>query len=159
MNRNELITNRTQADIDMALAFIRNNTPLPANNLKIAWDWRALQRIETFCKYLSDILVTYGYSVNIETKTDWTKESPNSEADGLRILNNLNVLRNVFTVFSTTPNTPAMPSMLNFSDANDIEQILFDIDILIEMLEVDFLFTGQFYPGADKDDQHFEEVW
>lgn len=152
MTRAELITNRTQADIDLALATISQNLPLPMDNLKISWDWRALNRIESFCAQLSELLNFYGYAVSITTKTNWAAssigEGQNGLAvEGLRILENIRLLRNTFFVLKTTPATPNSASLLTFTQANNIEKILFDMDQLIEWMLASFIYSNQAYSG------------
>lgn len=150
VDRHSLIFDRTQADIDLALSLKRQNLPLPYDNLKIAWDWRALKRIESFCEHLADKLNSLGFTVTIDTKTDWTKESLNSEADGFRILKNINNLKAAVPNLPFIPTTPESATRLTYSQANDIERILFVLDESVYYIGTIYPITGTIRTGQVK---------
>lgn len=148
MTRHDLITDRTQADIEMVMALIRQNQPLPINNLRFAWDWRAMNRVEQFSKELAELLTSHSYPISIVTKTDWNTESiVDFASEGLRILSNINKLREAFYVLSITPDTPLTIIAMSITEANAIEKILYDLDMVISGMVAALQYGNTFYGG------------
>lgn len=134
----ELIYDRTITDV-------RNNTN------KGNYNASDLNRIESWCKYLSEVLNDNGYYTNIETYTDWEiglgKENMTSHIN--RIKTNLETLKEKFYTLKSTPTTDTSKTSINYIDANDMEKILFDIDYLIVKLQENFKYSNTFYSGTD----------
>lgn len=111
-----------------------------------------LNRIETWMQYLKELLAEYGYYANIQTKTDWEiglgKDKMFSEIN--RIKTNLQTLRDVFYVRSTTPDTPSTTRVaINYVEANNIEQIMVDLEFLAGQIEKAFRYADFMYSGDD----------
>lgn len=144
----ELIFDRTQEDLNVARECKRLNIPLPSDNLKFSWDNRALNRTEQAMQYVNEIFVELGYFTNLKFKTDWSKE-PITEDEANRYINNLKVLRNYLVLEVTTPTAPNTINGMTLERANDIEKILFDIDVALERLMKIFRYADDLYANED----------
>ncbi len=105
----ELITDRTSEDVT-------NRTT------KGSISYVDLNRVETACKELGEILL-----VDLVTKTDWTMRDFRKDSDMQRIRGNIQKLREAYFVKPTTPATPQRIEYQTVTEANSIEQILADI--------------------------------
>lgn len=104
-----------------------------------------LNRVENAQKSLADLLNKYKYTVNISNKTNWANGEKFDNANYARLLQNLRALRNAFYTYNTTPKTPTY--IYGYSEANDIEKILVDINSMIESMESNFRECDTFYCG------------
>lgn len=132
------------------LIFDRTFADVTANNDKGNYNASDLNRVESWCEYLKNMLIENGYYVDIQTKTDWKigfGENMQSNID--RIKNNVDKLKNAFYVLKTTPTIEKNKTSLNYIDANNIEKVLFDIDYLIKKMEESFRYSNTFYSGTD----------
>lgn len=110
----DLIIDRTQADIAGRV---------PG---RCAADCNTLNRVEEACAYIAGYL-----RVTIETKT-WNMDEWRTESQMQRIRNNIQALKDAYFVKSTTPMLPTTIQYTSFTEANNIEQILKDIDDIHE---------------------------
>ena len=111
-----------------------------------------LNRIETRMQELTEELNKYKYVNHINTKTDWKKQISTNDLDNIplksqldRIKNNLNILVNSYYIYSSTPNLPDTLENLNIYKINDIEKILYDINVLIKYMIQSFIYVGNDY--------------
>lgn len=150
-----LITDRTAADVERYLT-LRNKgfANLTAaektewlSNMKGAYNYTDLNRVEEAVQYLADKLRERGYRVDIGTIKTWTMSSLPTMADMNRYLDNVRVIRNAFATLSTTPQVPASISGLTYKEANDIEQIIYDVNKLLENMMSVWFFSGDLYSG------------
>lgn len=150
VNKDTLIRNRTQAEIDLLLINIKNNIPIDRNDLRVGYDYRTLNRIETYMSELSDLLNECGYSNTIVTKTNWNNTDLLDLDNVNRYIGNINILRNAFSVKSSTPDTPTTLEKLSINGANAIEQILYDMTDLIEKLRKNLIISGVAVCGQNR---------
>ena len=64
-----------------------------------------------------------------------------------RYLEDVQALRDVQIVFPTTPEVPADMDGLTYTEANNIEQILKDVDQIISMMLLSFWYSGEIFCG------------
>ena len=133
----KLIFDRTASDVEYA----RNN-PSAEEWLKGCYNYIDLNRVEEWCKYLSDLLNSYGYVNLIDEKTNWNVNDIQTVEQMERYLKNVKTLIETFAIKKDTPNLPETMNKLTYSQANDIEKILFDINNLIQYTEKNFVFSG-----------------
>lgn len=122
----ELIFDRTQQDLE-------NKTK------KSFYNYTDLNRIELWCKYISEILNSYSYPVNIITKTNYLRNNLPNESDLERIRGNINTLQKAYFSFTQIPENL---EYMNWQKANDIEKILYEIDNIIKYMENNFVYCG-----------------
>lgn len=126
-----LVTDRTQADVDRAASFqARGFANLSEAEqaewlagLKGAYNYSDLNRVEAAVKALADMM-----NISLVVKTDWAVTDIPLAADMQRYLDNIRALRARNTGLATTPNTPDSMAGLTYKAANEIEQILMDIE-------------------------------
>lgn len=135
----ELVTDRTARDVQLL-------------NNKGNYNATDLNRVEEWCKYLSDLLKEYGYYNSIVTKTDWEiglgKQNQTSEIN--RIKNNLQKLKDAFYEIAGTPEVPSTDRLaINYQEANNMEKIMVDLEIALGKLESAFRYADFLYAGDD----------
>lgn len=141
----KLIFDRTASDVQYA-----KNNPSAQEWLKGCYNYIDLNRVEEWCKYLSDLLNSYGYGNLISVKTDWNVKDIQTIEQMARYLNNIKILMETFVLKNDTPQLPESIDKLTFQKANDIEKILFDINELIEKMEAIFRYSGTFYSSESE---------
>lgn len=149
MNFNDLIFDRTLNDV--------NEVKMKIDNPKGAYNYTDLNRVETACMELKNILTSLDYYIPEMTfKTDWSVSDGAlmNELDNNfeRILSNIKTLR---ASYYTLPNTPATPDTisngkLDYIKANDIEKILFDMNSIILSMKANFRYSGTFNAGTSR---------
>lgn len=140
----ELIYDRTQADVDYAL-----NHPDSELNLKGAYNYTDLNRIEEWCEYIEQQLNTYGYKVNITTKTNWSMEDFPTKEEMKRVRDNVEVLKDAFTSFT---NVPDNLEKMTYQKANDLEKVLHELNTLINNMIASFYYSNEIYSGEVNND-------
>ena len=125
----DLIYDRTLSDVETAL-----RTPNSSEFLKGAYNYTDLNRVEGWCEYIQELLRSYGFNQELETKTDWNVTDFPSQAQIDRIRNNIDTLKNFCYAISTE--TIEYNNTLDYEQANILEKILFDINQYIEEILV-----------------------
>lgn len=150
-----LIMDRTAADVERYLT-LRNKGFANLTSaekaewlapMKGAYNYTDLNRVEEAVQYLAGKLRDRGYRVDIGTIKTWTMNSLPTMADMNRYLDNIRVIRSAFATLSTTPQVPTSIAGLTYKEANDIEQIIFDVNKLLENMMSVWFFSGDLYSG------------
>lgn len=154
-----LIYDRTQADADRrdalaARGYIDWTADEKAEwlaGMKGAYNATDLNRVGEALLYIQDELNGYGYSVGVSVKTNWVRTDKPTAAQMENYLAQVEKIRTVLEVFQTTPETPSTMEGLTFQRANDIEEILFDVQRVIEQVAAGFLRSNAFtmWSGVD----------
>ena len=137
-----LITDRTQADVD-------------ARNDKGTYNASDLNRVGAAMNYVADRLRAAGYDPHISPKTDWKDDDWVDQAAQAVYLGDLAELRKQFAMMKSTPRVPPriLATAINSGDgltygwANDIEQILMDIDDTLTRLQTSMFYSAELYSG------------
>lgn len=114
-----LIFDRVQADLDNLTA-------------KAYIDYNDLNRVETAIKWVSRVLNRYGYKNTVKSKTNWKMNDFRTESEMIRLHGNLEAIRAAYYTPDSTPLTPDRITYTSIYQANAIEQIIYDIGVLIE---------------------------
>lgn len=130
----ELITDRTQADVDRARTlnakgWARMTAEEQAEwsaGLKGAYNHTDLNRVEQAVSELAEVL-----GVTVAVKTDWTAQDVPRNADMERYLGNIRRLRAKSAGLAGTPALPTSMAGLDYAGANSIEQFLLDLEVII----------------------------
>lgn len=156
MSNDDMITDRTQSDVDKSLQ-IRDNKVKTFQTLtddEIAILERGMLTINTINRIeekqaeLKNLINGLGYwNTQIYNKTDWAVIDVFTEADFQRIIDNENALRNAFFTYADTPNTPALS--FHYNDINDLEKILVDLDVMINDVKSNYRECGNFSCGEE----------
>lgn len=157
-----MVTDRTAADVKTAKTLIKKiqsgQTLTTAEKMAIergTCTATMINRVESKQKELAEILNSYCYMVHITNKTDWksidilddTSEEGDifTYQDHKRLLSNLNKLRQAFFVYINTPQTPTY--LYNYTNANNVEKILVDIESMLDDMISRFRECNTFYCG------------
>lgn len=148
-----MVIERTSSDISALIALrtkIKNRTATPSewtqwlNNSKGAYNSADLNRVGDAIDYLANLLNGYGYLVSVTPKTDWVKSDTPREAQMFTYLNDLTAIKAKF--YGTTP-LPSTMDDLTYTDANNIEKLLLEIEEYINRMISGFRKCGTFKSG------------
>lgn len=137
-----LVIDRTAADVN-------------DGNDKGTYKASDLNRVGAAMNYVAARLREQGYDPHISPKTDWKDEDWVDPASQAVYLGDLAELRKQFTMLVSTPQVPPriLATAINSNDgltytwANNIEQILKDIDLLITNMTAAWFYSGDVYSG------------
>lgn len=129
-----LITDRTRADVE-------NETD------KGFYNASDLNRVGAAVEYIADRFTALGYACPVTVKKDWLMTDAPTASQMEAYRQNIVTLRGQIAVMASTPEAPASMAGLDYVNANNIEQILFDLDALIDKLIKSWYFSGELYAG------------
>lgn len=150
-----LITDRTQADVDrvrqLAQKGFGNMTADEKtewlNGLKGAYNASDLNRVGAAVAYVAGRLTGYGYAVSVDPRQDWQVSDVPTAGDMTAYLADVAALRAALTVAAGTPEVPEDMEQLTWQEANNIEQILLDVDALVTNMAAAWFYSGDLYAG------------
>ena len=116
--------------------------------MKGRYTFTDMNRVENAVEALSARFVEKGYmDTPLTVKTDWDVSSVPTLADMTRYLGNIATLRGLLTVYPTTPVAPVANQKFDYERANDIEQILIDIDKILTAIPQSWFYAGEIMSG------------
>lgn len=116
--------------------------------MKGRYTYTDMNRVENAVKDLSDRFVEIGYlAAPLTVKTDWNRWSAPTVSDFNRYYGNIASLRALVAGYPTTPDVPTVNRRLDYSMANDIEQILEDLENIITKLPQSWYYAGEIFSG------------
>lgn len=153
-----LITDRTQLDVDRVNVLAKkgweNMTPEERSEweigLKGAYNCTDLNRVQSAVRYLQNRLAGVGYFVTLSDSKNWMVQDVPTLTDMQNYLADVAAIRGVMTLLNTTPPVPDTMVGLTYIKANQIEQILLDVDQLLTNIIASFTYSGEFYGGELK---------
>ena len=142
-----LITNRTLEDVkrvaELSAKGMANMTPTEQAEwlagMKGAYNYTDLNRVESAMIELASFLGVTLY----QPKTDWKITDIPTETSIAHYLENVKRLRRACNGIASTPSTPTSMAKLTYITANNIEQILVDIESVMNGYAV----SGEAYCG------------
>lgn len=141
-----LITDRSQSDLEAIESLldisVSNWTAeqLAEFNLarsKGSYNYTDLNRVTEAMEYLDESLRGYGYDTGyseieiVPGRTEWQQSDVPTASQMASYLSNVEAIRSVLEVLPTTPETPESMELLTWVEANNIEQILVDVETVI----------------------------
>lgn len=117
------------------------------SGLKGTYNAQDLNRVESAVDYVAGRLQSFGNAVEVYPKKGWTTNDVPTVSPMKRYLNDVAALRAVLAVLPTTPEVPPDMDGLTYTEANNIEQILTDIDHLITNMTFAWMYSGDLYAG------------
>lgn len=151
-----LITDRTQDDVEALRRLLRTpytqwtdeqRAEFISGANKGAYNATDLNRVGGAMNYVAARLAALGIAVSISPKTDWTDNEIPTDGSMAQYLSDLSVLRAALIVSEDTPQVPDSMGLLTYQEANDIEQILLDIDMMITNIRLAWFYAGDIYSG------------
>lgn len=129
-----LITDRTRADVE-------NKTN------KGFYNASDLNRVGAAVQYVAERFAAQGYTAAVSPKTDWTEKDIPTASELETYRQNIVTLRALLAVMPTTPEAPDSMRFLDYIKANNIEQILLDLDTLLTNAALAWYQSGEIYAG------------
>lgn len=150
-----LVTDRTQFDVnrvnELAKKGWANMTAEERSEweigLKGAYNCTDLNRVQSAARYLQTRLADAGYPLELSAEKTWTVQDVPTQADLTAYLADIKAIRGVFNLLKTTPPAPETMARLTYIKANDIEQILLDVDGLLSNVIASFVYSGDIFGG------------
>ena len=106
-----------------------------------------LNRVGAAVEYLADRLLDLGYSVQVVPKTDWPVAGLPTKTPIEQYRANIIALRNALTAPPTMPQVPDSIRYMEYTDANDIETILVQLEQMLDNMAAAWYYTGDLYAG------------
>lgn len=118
-------------------------------SMKGSYNTSDLNRVGAALNYVRDRLAAFGHLAAdaFTARTDWNAAEIPTRADLTNYLGYVSTVREAFLQFPTTPPTPTNDGRLNYREANDIEQIILDVDRLLTNMVSAWYFSGELYCG------------
>lgn len=152
-----LVTDRTQADVDLAKALLMKlvNQTITAEeleqwnsaSLKGSYNATDLNRVGAAMVYLTERLNASGYIAQSQPKIDWTEEDVPTLEQMSKYLAEVRAFRSVLQLPADAPSLPESMELLSYADANHIEEVLELIDTLLSNALAAVLYSGEIYAG------------
>lgn len=115
--------------------------------LKGAYNCTDLNRVQSAVRYLQDRFAAIGYFVELSDPRTWTVQDSPTQTEMAEYLADVRAIRGIITLFNNTPQVPDTMVGFNYIKANNIEQILLDVDTLLTNMVSSFVYSGEFYGG------------
>ena len=109
-----------------------------------AYNFHDLNRVGHAVNYLADLMIGYGYSISVASKTDWVVEDVPRVEQMTHYLDCVSTLKEAF--YGSTP-LPADMDDLTVEDANNIEKLLLEIETNINHMIASFFYCGEICAG------------
>lgn len=142
------VYDRTEEDVTLVRAYNKGNASEfdTYTDHKGALNASDLNRIETNCEYLAELLHSCGYTADITVKTNWTVSDFPTLAQFNRIRSNISDLMNVY---AQTEDMPDMRSddRTDYIDVNNMEFDLLRINAMIADMKAIYMYSGELYGG------------
>ena len=121
-----------------------------ADNMKGAYHKEDLNRVGECLNYLRDRLAEASYityPIDFKAKTNWTITSIPTAEDLNYYLKSVSNIREAMAQFESTPPAPTDTGALSIEEANNIEKILIDVEILINNMLAARLYCADVFAG------------
>lgn len=153
MSLEHLITDRTAHDVDRVKilsekawqdmsAEERSEWLSP---MKGAYNYTDFNRVEEAVAYVAGRLKEFGYISVLPVARSWFAEDIPTEGDLFRYFSNVATLRGAIAVWASTPVAPANVDRFGANEANALEQILVDVDLVLTRISQAWFYSGDLY--------------
>lgn len=150
-----LVTDRTAQDVERVLELKSKGwSNMTAGEraewtagMKGAYNSTDLNRVQEAALYINERLAECGYVAEYVPLKTWTVNDVPSREELEYYLQNVRAIRDVFVTLESTPAAPTSMTRFNYMKANDIEQILIDIDGLITQMIASYSYSGECFGG------------
>ena len=151
-----MIFDRTQNDVDTAILLrdtkVKKFETLTESEIatleKGTLTINTLNRIENKQEELKNLFNEIGYWNTPISTRQWAYADIFEGTQFDRILNNLEILIKAFFIYKNTPNVPDN-NYRKYQTINDVEKILYDLDVMINDVKSHYRECGTFYCGEE----------
>lgn len=152
MSLEHLITDRTAHDVDRVRILAAKAWQDMTAEERAEWlspmrgsyNYTDLNRVEEAVAYVAGRLNEYGYLSFLPTTRTWSATDILTASDLSKYLGNVAVLRRAITVWASTPIVPS-GNGFGANEANDLEQILVDVDLVLTRISQAWFYSGDLY--------------
>lgn len=150
-----LILDRTRADVEeIRLLVARGWDKLTVEeqaawlngSYKGAYNYTDLNRVGAAVNYVAELLCEWGYPYRPNVRTNWRADELFYAEDLREYLAAVEGLRDRLTALATTPEVPG--KLNHWQEANDLEQIIFDVHLLVQNMILGLPWADTIYCGA-----------
>ena len=117
------------------------------DNLKGCLRYTDLNRVEEGIVLVGEKIKQAGFSVSLLPKKEWTKDDIPKSSDIERMLTNIGRIRDIGIYMTHTPEAPT-DVRLDWSKANDIERILYDVELMLVPKTETYIYCGEIISGG-----------
>ena len=150
-----LITDRTAADVarwqelrEKGYAAMTATERIQwLGNMKGAYNFTDLNRVEGAVAYIAQKLTALGYPFSPTVKLNWSMEDIPTKADMLRYFGNVASLRTQLPVYTGISTAPSAGESLDYSKANELEKVLLEINYRVDMIPESWIYSGEIFSG------------
>lgn len=142
----DLVFDRTPSDVNRVRTLTQKLITGTATNderqewlagMKGAYNYTDLNRVGEAVEYLTGVLEELGYNISVSPKTDWSEgDFPLSDAMETYLLN-IQKLRARLPFVA--PDAPASMAQFGYQQANNIEEILYNLEQVLIAVQQAFL--------------------
>lgn len=112
-----------------------------------AYNMDDLNRVGYAVTDLADRIRAAGYAISVAPRRNWALEDIPQPAQMEQYLHDVAAVRMAVFTPPGTPDVPTDMELLTFSEANDIEQILVDVDAVLNLMPLAYFYSGEVYAG------------
>ena len=153
MSLEHLITDRASQDVDrVKILAAKAWQDMTAEEraewlspMKGSYNYTDLNRVEEAVEYVATRLSEFGYLPYRPSVRSWSSEDVPNEDDLARYFNNVATLRRAIAVWASTPEAPSSISGFGANEANALEQILVDVDLVLTRISQAWFYSGDLY--------------
>ena len=118
-------------------------------SMKGAYNNTDLNRVGAALNYVRERLEEHRYLPEnaFLARTDWVAGEIPTAADLTKYIGYVSTVRQAFVGFSNTPPAPTDAWRLTYREANDIEQIILDVNTLLSNMVAAWFFSGDLFCG------------
>ena len=150
-----LITDRTAQDVDRVKTLAEKAwQDMTAEErtewlspMKGAYNYTDLNRVEEAVAYVAERLKAFWYLTDLPITRSWSAEDIPTGSDFARYLSNVETLRRAIAVWASTPTTPTETNGFGVNEANALEQILMDVDLVLTHISQAWFYSSDLYSG------------
>ena len=116
-------------------------------DMKGCYGAKDMNRVEGAVTLVANRLSAVGYPLSPSVKMNWTREEIPKKEDMERYFGNVAALRAAVPVYPSTPMAPDIYSPLDYRKANELEQILLDLNRIATSIPAAWHYAGELYTG------------
>lgn len=153
MSLENLITDRAAQDVDrVKILAAKAWQDMTAEEraewlspMKGSYNYTDLNRVEEAVAYVAGRLQEFGYISVLPITRSWSAEDIPTGSDLTKYFSNVATLRRAIAVWEGTPIAPSSIDGFGVNEANALEQILTDVDLVLTHISKAWFYLGDLY--------------
>lgn len=130
------------------LVYDRTQTDADEKNDRGTYGSADLNRVGEAVAYIRDLFLSYGYSITVSPRTDWTPADIPRRSEMSVYLRNIRALGELIVFDRNPPELPMQMDGLTWQRANDIEKFLALLGVAAEKIPASWYQSGQVESGV-----------